>query len=500
MADTLGRAAAALHEDERLGVPAADSPQRIIVDYCGANVAKPMHVGHLRSLIIGDCFARVFAFLGHEVLRRNHIGDWGLQMGMIAHAIAEAGLNPADLTLDRLETLYRDVNRHKEADPIFARQLADETRKLQGTPKTDLAGWQKARQLTLDDVHHAFRRLGVLLVESDVQGESAYSDDFAPMVADLTARGLAVDTEGAIGVFTPELARRSKGKDGQDRVEEPPPFRVVSRDGTYQYATFDLAAIRHRVQHLRAQRVVYTHDSRQAEHFAQLFAVAHKVGYAPPEVVLEFAPFGTVLGEDNRPLKTRTGENVKLSALLDEAEARALTVVQDKNPDLTPVQQTAVAHAVAIGAIKYADLSSERVRDYVFSWDRMLALKGNTAPYLQYAYARIQSIFRKGGAPAPAARLEQPLTLTTPEERGLVIRLAQFADAVTAVAERLEPHRLCTYLYELATQFSAFYEACPVLKAEDARVRADRLRLANLTARTLAQGLGLLGITVLGEM
>lgn len=519
---TLDRQLHTLVSDSRLNVPLAHPAQKVVVDYCGANIAKQMHVGHLRSTVIGDCLARVLAFLRHEVIRQNHVGDWGLQMGMVAHAVDKAGLSSSELTLEEIEQLYREINAKQEADPALRAELIEETRKLQQTPKSQLVGWQRARELTLAAVHDVFRTLDVTMTPADERGESFYSEQYAPMIAELRQRGLAVETAGAIGIFPPGF----KNQDG-----DPRPFLIQSRDGTYQYATFDLAAICYRVQHLHAERIIYTHDSRQAEHFAMLFAVARLVGYAipgapvgpvssasetqnsqlttqnsptpnpqppTPAVQLDFAPFGTVLGENNRPLKTRTGENVKLADLIAEAEKRALDVVQEKNPDLPPAKQLAVAHAVAIGALKYADLSTERVKDYVFSWDRMLALKGNTAPYLQYAYTRIQSIFRKANADGKLLE-KATLHVGEPTERALAIELLQFPDVVEAVADRLEPHRLCNYLYDLATLFSGFYEACPVLSA-DAAVRDSRLALCDLTGRTLKLGLDLLGIAVMEAM
>jgi len=489
---TVNDAAMQLAGDDRLGVGAVAKPQTVVVDSCGANIAKQMHVGHLRSLVIGDTFVRVLELLGHNVIRQNHVGDWGLQMGMVTHALNESGLSLDDLTLDQLESLYRQINAAKSEDKALAGRLIEETRKLQNTPKEQLDAWRTARRLTLAAVHDAFEELGVRLTPDDVRGESDYADQYAAMVDELLKDGHAQETGGAIGIFPPGFTNRD---------DEPMPFRIVSRDGTYQYATFDLAAVRFRCQKLNADRVVYTHDSRQAEHFAMMFASARLVGFVPEHVQLDFAPFGNVQGEDKKPLKTRSGENVKLADLFAEARQRAAAVVAEKNPDLSDDEREQVARVVGIGAIKYADLSSDRVKDYVFSWDRMLAMEGNTAPYLQYVYARICSIFRKADAESAASDWKQAaIEANQPAERALVLKLLQFGSTVERVGRLLEPHHLCNYLFDLATAFSSFYENCPVLKAEDTTTRNSRLRLCDLTARVMQRGLGLLGIEVLERM
>jgi arginyl-tRNA synthetase len=477
--------------DGRLGVAAVEPAQTVVIDYGGPNIAKQMHVGHLRSLIIGDCFVRVLDTLGHRVVRQNHVGDWGLQMGMVTSAVEQEGLKPQDLTLEKLEELYRSISAAQKTDRGLAARLIEQTRMLQSTPKEQLVSWQAARKLTLASVYEIFDRLGVLMEPADERGESAYSDDFAPMMEDLRRDGFAVDTEGAVGVFAPGFTNR----DG-----DPLPFRILSRDGTYQYATFDLAALRHRAGRLGAGRIIYTHDSRQADHFAMLFAVGRQVGYVSQQVRLDFAAFGTVLGPDNKPLKTREGENVKLADLLAEAESRAGQIIDAKSPNLDPGERKAIARAVGIGALKYADLSNDRVKDYVFDWDRMLAFEGNTAPYLQNAYVRIRSIFRKGGVEDGAPEAKGAMVIGDEAERALVLRLLQFPAVVDAVAEHLEPHRLCTYLYELATSFHQFYERCPVLKAVDDATRRSRLRLCDVTARVMEKGMGLLGIEAIERM
>jgi arginyl-tRNA synthetase len=476
--------------DPRLGLATASNPQTVVVDYSGPNIAKEMHVGHLRSTIIGDSIARTLQFLGHNVIRQNHIGDWGLQMGMVTYA-AENSPELKELTLGSLEALYRQINKKCEQDPAGRKQMIEETRRLQQTPKDQLTIWQQVRKLTLESAQGIYSRLGVTLRPEDVRGESNYSDDYGPMIEELKARGEAVETQGAIGIFPPGFTNQ----DG-----DPRPFIIQSRDGTYQYPTFDLAALRFRIKHLKADRIIYTHDSRQAEHFAMLFAVAQKVSYAqmPGDGMaeLEFATFGTVLGEDNKPLKTRTGENVKLAELVAEAELRALDVVDEKAKErgiqLTEEQRRTIAHAVGIGAVKYADLSKDRISDYVFAWDRMLALTGNTAPYLQYAHARICSIFRKSGTTEEQAA-RAPITVESPFEIALAKHILLFGDIVALVARELKPHHLCNYLYELSAKFSGFYENCPVIQSPEP-LRSSRLAICHVTARTLATGLDLLGI------
>jgi arginyl-tRNA synthetase len=476
-----------IENDPRLGLAPSAQPQTVVVDYSGPNIAKQMHVGHLRSTIIGDAIARVLQFQGNQVIRQNHIGDWGLQMGMVTYALETSG-EGGELTLGQLEQLYKKINAASE-DPVMRRQMADRTRDLQQTPKTELAGWQRVRTLTLNSAQQMYRRLNVLLAEADVRGESFYSDQYAPMVEQLKAEGKAVETAGAVGLFPPGFTN----KEG-----EPRPFLIQSRDGTFQYPTFDLAALRFRVQQLHAQRIIYTHDSRQAEHFAMLFSVAHLLGWdhvGQQPVEFDYAPFGTVLGEDGRPLKTRQGENVKLADVLDEAEQRAYELVSVKSPELSEAKRRDIARAVGIGGVKYADLSKDRTSDYVFSWEKMLSLDGNTAPYLQYAYARIQSIFRKAEAAGIAVQrpFVAPIQLDSPFELNLAKHLMRLGDVIDLVARELKPHHLCTFLYELATRFSSFFENCPVLQSEEP-LRASRLALCELTGRTLAHGLDLLGI------
>jgi arginyl-tRNA synthetase len=475
--------------DARLGSEKVAHPQTVVVDYSGPNIAKEMHVGHLRSTILGDCFARTLDFLGHHVIRQNHVGDWGLQMGMVTYALEQEGSAGDSLGLADLERLYKKISQASQ-DPFIRKQMAERTRILQNTQKSELLAWQRVRHLTLSTAQSLYRRMDVLLNENDVRGESDYSDQYASMVEDLIHRGLAKESDGAIGLFPPGFANREG---------EPRAFIIRSRDGSFQYPTFDLAALTFRVQALQARQIIYTHDARQAEHFAMLFAVAAQLGLDKVDgqpVAFTFAPFGTVLGEDGKPLKSRSGENVKLAELLDEAEQRAMNVVQEKNAELPEKIKTAIAHSVGIGAVKYADLSKDRTSDYIFSFDQMLALNGNTAPYLQYAHARIWSILNKA-AEQGAERGE--LHLESPHELTLAKHIIRFADVIELIARELKPHHLCSYLYDLATKFSGFYENCPVLKSDPA-VRASRLALCDITGRTMAKGLDLLGIEHPTEM
>jgi arginyl-tRNA synthetase len=469
--------------DEQLGIPLAPSRNKVVVDYSGPNIAKEMLVHHLRSTVIGDAFARVLSATGNDVVRQNHIGDWGLQMGMVTFAMEQQGTAADALSLGDLERLYKKISKDSE-DPTVRRQMAERTSVLQNTPKDQLHAWRRVRELTLSAAQDMYGRLGVLLTPDDVRGESAYSDEYAPMVDELLAGGLARETDGAVGVFPPGFLNREG---------EPRPFIIRSRDGSFQYPTYDLAALRYRVRVLRATRLVYTHDARQAEHFAMLFAVAKVLGLDHVDgdpVRFDYAPFGAVLGEDNKPFKTRSGDTVKLKDLLDEAEERAMKVVEAKNPTLPDEQKRAIARAIGIGAVKYSDLSKDRVSDYVFSWDKMLSMEGNTAPYLQYVYARIRSIFRKAEVTTSDAAA---IVLASPYELSLAKQIARFGETVDAVARELKPHLLCNYLYDLASRFSSFYENCPVLQSDPA-TKASRLAICDLTARTMAKGLDLLGI------
>ena len=472
---------------------AATEHKTIVVDYSGPNLAKEMHVGHLRSTIIGDAVARVLAFQGHSVIRQNHVGDWGTQFGMlIAHMVSIAeqhgGVSGVAPQLADLETFYRAAKQRFDNEPSFADAARDYVVKLQSGDAECQQLWQQFIDISLHHCEEVYARLGVSLTRADVKPESAYNADLPTIVSDLQAKDLLVEDNGAQCAFLDEF----KNKDGSIT-----PIIVQKTGGGYLYATTDLAALRYRSGVLNADRVLYFTDARQSLHFQQVFTLACKAGFVRPEVALEHMPFGNMLGEDGKPFKTRTGGTVKLVEVLAEAEERAFALVSAKNPELSEAERHTIAHTVGIGAVKYADLSKNRNSDYIFNWDAMLSFEGNTAPYLQYAYARIKSIFRR----VETYDAHATLTLQAAAERTLAMKLLQFTEATDSVAKEGLPNHLCTYLYELAGNFMSFYEACPILKdgvAQD--VRNSRLRLADLTAQTLQTGLSLLGIGVMERM
>lgn len=479
---------AAAARDPRLGIPTMQEPATVVIDYSGPNVAKEMHVGHLRSSVIGDALARTLAFLGYRVIRQNHLGDWGTQFGMLIEHLMERGnqLPPdADLT-----ALYREASARDGSDPAFSERARARVVALQSGDAETRRRWEALVALSARQFDAVYKRLDVQLTVDDIRGESAYNDDLPAVIDDLRAADLLRDSNGARCVFLDGF----KAKDGT-----PLPLIVQKSDGGFLYATTDLAALRYRVRRLHAHRIIYLTDARQRQHFQMVFAAARTAGWVPADVELEHIVFGAVLGEDGKPFKTRSGDTVRLAELLDEAEKRAADAFREKTATFDAATQTEIAHAVGIGAIKYADLASDRVKDYVFHWDRMLAMDGNTAPYLQYAYARIRSIGRKAAAEGVATSPETVFLFEAPAERALALQLLQLDTVIESVARSLEPHHLCGYLYAVATAFSAFYESCPVLQAEPA-LRASRLALCDLTARTLATGLDLLGITVVERM
>ncbi|HNW33329.1 MAG TPA: arginine--tRNA ligase [Candidatus Ozemobacteraceae bacterium] len=484
-----------------LGVSREDKPQTVVVDYSSVNIAKQMHVGHLRSTIIGDVISRVLEARGEKVIRQNHLGDWGLPIAMVLWKTgpvlrdleARGAAVETELTLARLEALYREASGACKEDPAAASICHDILVKLQNGDHQLVSDWHTVTRVSMAEVYRIYGELRVKLAPEHERGESFYRDRLAATVEAVHNSGKLVESQGAQCVFLEHF----KAKDGS-----PLPVIIRKSDGGFNYETFDLAAIRYRVGELGADRVIYVTDARQALHFAQVFDVASVCGWTKrpndSRVSFEHVPFGSVLGEDNKPLKTRTGENVKLSDLLSESVERAYAVVCEKNADLTEETKRHVAKAVGIGAIKYADLSQNRNNDYVFSFDRMLALQGNTAPYLQYAHARICSIFRKGGV-SDTEELGDPI-LMEPAERGLGVKLLEFSDVVTLEEADLRPHTLCTYLFDLASAFSSFYDQCPVLTASDPQQRRARLALCRITRRTLAFGLDLLGIEAPQEM
>ena len=466
--------------DPRLGVDPVEKPQTVVVDYSGPNVAKQMHVGHLRSTIIGDAISRVLAFQGNTVIRQNHIGDWGTQFGMLIAYLKRQNAS-GESRIEDLDAFYKQARRQFDADPAVAEEARATVVALQAGGAEELVLWRQIVGQSRAHFQPIYDRLGVLLTTADERGESFYNPMLAGNVADLKTSGLATVSDGATVVFT----------EGSEA-----PLIVEKTGGGYGYATTDLSAIRFRVGDLHADRIVYVVGSPQSQHFRQVFAAARKAGWAPANVLLEHAAFGSVLGEDGKMFKARSGDSVKLVELMDEAEQRAFALVTARSPELPEEQRRAIAKAVGLGGVKYADLSKDRIGDYTFSWDKMLAMDGNTAPYLQYAYARIQSIFRRAaerGVDVSHRPFAAPLTLDSPFELALAKHVLRFGDVVELVARELKPHHLCTYLYELATRFSGFFENCPVLQSDEP-ARSGRLTLCEAAGRTMACGLDLLGI------
>ncbi len=467
-------------------------PQTIVVDYSSPNLAKEMHVGHLRSTIIGDSLARLLEYQGHKVIRQNHMGDWGTQFGML---IAELELHlgegeQADLALNDLEKFYQQSKKHFDADPEFADKARAYVVKLQSGDQHCRNLWQKFIDVSVAHNLEIYQQLNVGLRAEHIAPESSYNDDLDNVLAALIEQGLAVDSEGAKVVFLEELA---------DKNGDPSPMIVQKSGGGFLYATSDLACLRHRVGTLQADRILYFIDARQSLHMKQVFITGRKANFVQPEVSLEHHAFGTMMGPDGKPFKTRAGGTVKLADLLVEAVERAEKLVSEKNPDLSIEEIAVIARKVGIGAIKYADLSKTRTNDYIFDWDAMLSFEGNTSPYLQYAYTRICSIFRKAQIEAEA--FTAPVKLTEPQEKALAFKLMQFEEVLNQVAQDCYPHSICTYLYELASAFMSFYEQCPVLKdGVDSDTQNSRLQLCALSASTIAQGLDLLGIEVMEQM
>lgn len=484
----LDGAIAAMAGDGRLGVSAADPPRRVVIDYSSPNVAKEMHVGHLRSTIIGDAIARVLTHLGQDVVRQNHLGDWGTQFGMLIEYLAESGADRSERGIADLNAFYQQSKKKFDEDADFADRARKRVVALQGGDDQTVALWRSLYDESLKHFAEAYERLGVSLTEEDVRGESAYNDMLPGVVEALAETGQLRESQGAAVVYPEGFT---------DREGEPMPMIVRKSDGGYLYATTDLAAARFRIEELHADRVVYVTDSRQAQHFAMVFQTLRQTGWAPDRVRLDYVAFGTILGPDRKPFKTRSGGTVKLADVLDEAVQRAAAVIAEKNPDMPEDERQQIAEVVGIGAVKYGDLSNDRIKDYVFDWDRMLALEGNTSPYLQNAYVRVRAIFRKASEQNVAA---EAIHAQQPQERVLARHLLQWPRVILSVADSLEPHRLCNYLYELAQYYHRFYEHCPVLKAEDHATRASRLALCELVGRTLKQGLDLLGIGVVERM
>jgi arginyl-tRNA synthetase len=485
--------------DAKLGLASAAEPQTIVVEYSSPNIAKEMHVGHLRTTIVGDAIARVLEFAGHRVVRDNHVGDWGTPFGMLIEHLLDVGEDSAEAGLLRTDpNVFYQAARHKfDTQPEFTERARSRLVRLQaGDPET-LAIWQDLVDISKDYLHRTYSRLRVSLTDDDIRGESFYNDMLADTVSALQARGIATENEGALCAFPPGFT----GREGR-----PMPLIIRKSDGGYNYATTDLAAVRYRVDKLSSDRSIYVVGSEQVLHFQMVFAVARQAGWIPEGISFEHAQIGMVLGQDGNRLKTREGETPKLSGLLDEGVDRARAILDelDAAARFDAGELDAVAEAVGIGAVKYADLSTARESAYVFDWDRMISFRGNTGPYLQYATARIRSIFRRAaqdagsGEAGPGAETQDvrgsAVAITAGPERALALRLLGFGAILTQVGQTAEPHRLAGYLFDVASLFTTFYEECPVLKAETSSLRASRLALSALTHDVLSTGLGLLGV------
>lgn len=475
--------------DDKLGLTPIE-PMTIAIDYSAPNVAKQMHVGHLRSTIIGDAAARTQEYLGHKVIRCNHVGDWGTQFGMlIAYLEKMQNEDAGDMALADLEAFYREAKKHYDEDEVFAERARGYVVKLQGGDEYCRTMWRKLVDITMQQNQETYNRLNVTLTEDDVMGESLYNDMLPGIVSDLLNRRIAEESEGAIVVYLDEF----KNKEG-----EPMGVIIRKKDGGYLYTTTDIACAKYRHDVLHADRVLYYIDSRQHQHLMQAWTIVRKAGYIPESMTLEHHMFGMMLGKDGKPFKTRAGGTIRLSDLLDEAVERAEKLIREKNSDMPEDELKQLAEVVGIGAVKYADLSKSRTTDYIFDWDNMLAFEGNTAPYMQYAYTRVASVFKR--ADIDADSLTQPIILTDDRERQLAARLLQFEETITAVAREGLPHMMCSYLYDLAGLFSGFYEHCPILAAESEELRQSRLKLALLTQKTLKAGLDTLGIGTVEKM
>ena len=486
LADNINRAV----QDPKLGVHNPEK-QTVVVDYSSPNVAKEMHVGHLRSTIIGDAVVRTLEFLGNHVIRANHVGDWGTQFGMlIAYLEKMENEHASEMELSDLEAFYRAAKKHYDEDPVFAEKTRNYVVKLQSGDEYCRTMWQKLVKITMQQNQHNYDRLNVTLTDKDVMGESLYNPMLPGIVEDLKKQGLAVEDDGALVVYLDEF----KNKDG-----DPMGVIVQKKDGGFLYTTTDIAAAKYRYETLKANRALVFSDTRQSQHMQQAWLITRKAGYVPDSFQLEHKNFGMMLGKDGKPFKTRSGDTVKLADLLDEAIERAGVLISQKSTALSEQEKADVIEAVGIGSVKYADLSKNRTTDYVFDWDNMLSFEGNTAPYMQYAYTRIRSIFNRSQIALSEVEQAQ-LSITDEKERALAIKLLQFEEAVQVVGKEGTPHILCAYLYELAGVFSSFYEHCPILNNDDQQVKLSRLKLALLTERTLKQGLDLLGIKTVEKM
>ncbi|MGH3196385.1 MAG: arginine--tRNA ligase [Streptosporangiaceae bacterium] len=493
--DWIATQASQMIGDRRLGLAPAASPQTVVVEYSSPNVAKEMHVGHLRTTIAGDAIARVLEFAGHRVIRDNHVGDWGTPFGMLIEHLLDVGEDSAEAALLTTDpnAFYQAARRKFDTEPEFTERARSRLVRLQAGDPDTLAIWQRLVDISREYLHQVYARLGVSLTDDDIRGESFYNDMLAGTVSLLEETGIATESEGALCAFPAGFT----GREGR-----PLPLIIRKSDGGYNYATTDLAAVRYRVDKLSCDRSVYVVGSEQALHFQMVFAVAREAGWIPEGTRFEHAQIGMVLGQDGNRLKTREGETPKLSGLLQEGVDRARGILDelDAAARFGEAELDAVAEAVGIGAVKYADLSTARESAYLFDWDRMISFRGNTGPYLQYATARIRSIFRRaadaGSGDAEARARASGVAITAGPERALALRLLSFGAVVTQLGETAEPHRLCAYLFDVASLFTTFYEECPVLKAEPESLRVSRLALCALTLDVLTKGLDLLGVPI----
>jgi len=477
--------------DANLGVSQSAKPQNVVVDYSAPNLAKEMHVGHLRSTIIGDAVVRALEFRGEHVIRQNHMGDWGTQFGMLlAHLSDKLASNEvAETALSDLENFYREAKVRFDNEDGFADRARDYVVKLQGGDTHCATLWQQFIDISISHSEDIYKKLNVTLARKDIMGESAYNDDLSNVIDELMAQKIAVEDQGAKVVFINEMAN----KDGDPSV-----FIVQKSGGGYLYATTDLSACRYRSGKLKADRIIIFTDARQGLHFKQVEIVARKAGFLPEHVAYDHCPFGMMMGDDGTPFKTRTGGTIKLAELLDEAIVRAAALIKEKNPDITDADLTEISEKVGIGAVKFADLSKNRTSDYIFNWKTMLSFEGATAPYLQYAYSRIQSIFTKANFSADSM---QDIAIVEPQEKALAMKLLQLENVINSVISECTPNLLCNYLYELASLYMSFYEACPILKDDIAAdVKQSRLALSYMIANTMKQGLDILGIDVMERM
>ncbi|MBV9448076.1 MAG: arginine--tRNA ligase [Streptosporangiaceae bacterium] len=491
--DWIAGQATSLRSDDRLGVAGTADPLTVIVDYSSPNIAKEMHVGHLRTTIVGDAIVRVLEFIGHRVIRDNHVGDWGTQFGMLIEHLQDAGESSAEADLLRTDpnTFYADARRKFDTDPGFAERSRARIVLLQGGDPDTMAIWRELMDLSKAYLRRMYDLLRVTLTDDDIRGESFYNEMLPDVVHELVAKGLAVDSDGALCVFPDGFT----GRDGS-----PLPLIIRKRDGGYNYATTDLATIRYRVDKLSCDRAIYVVGSDQTLHFQMVFAVARAAGWIPPGASFEHVPIGMVQGPDGGRLRTREGDTPALSGLLDAAVRRARAILEEQGASerFDETELAAIAEAVGIGAVKYADLSTAHNSSYIFDLDRMISFRGNTGPYLQYAAVRIRSIFRKYGQ--NVGGITSPIAVTAPAERALALRLLGFGAAVSAVAETCEPHGLSGYLFDVASLFTTFFEECPVLKAPSEELRESRLALCALTLGVLTRGLELLGVPVPEQM